>query len=298
MTQAVPRPALVDNSRLVHGRAEAEALVGSPARWEPLTGGSGVETWRVAGPQDVRMFKLGVGACSARVAREAAVRALLEGLVPAGSRLPAQGWHGHGEDSAWLTVPWLNGPTMWQVFAPVRRRGERTDDALAAAVLTCISVAAVHQAEWVHGNIQPHHIILGPGGARLVDWASAWSPAENLPPTDTAGSPVHLSSPEMLARSNRRPVYPTAADEVWTLAASIWWAASGRWPRDYRALAIDTSVFTETELAKVLVRYGAPLAPLAHWPELEAVLRYVLEAPAESRPTALDLAQHLCALRV
>ncbi|MFJ4806031.1 hypothetical protein [Streptomyces murinus] len=113
-----------------------------------------------------------------------------------------------------------------------------------------------------------------------------------------SGSPVRLASPEMLARSTRRPVYPTAADEVWTLAASIWWAASGRWPRDYRALAIDPSRFTETELAKVLVSYGATLAPLAHWPELEAVLRYVLEAPAESRPTALDLPQHLCALRV
>ncbi|QHC32755.1 hypothetical protein [Streptomyces sp. HF10] len=112
---------------------------------------------------------------------------------------------------------------------------------------------------------------------------------------DTTGSPVHLSSPESLARWSWRPVCPTVADEVWTLAASIWWAASGQWPRDYRALAIDPSVFTESEPAKVLVRYGALLA---HWPELEAVLRYVLEAPAESRPSALDLAQHLCALRV
>lgn len=248
----------------------------------------------MAGPLGVRMFKLGVGAGAARVAREAAVRSLLEGLVPAGSRLPAQGWHGQGGDSAWLTVPWLNGPTMWQVFAPVRRRGEGTDEALAAAVLTCISVATVHQANWVPA---PRHPRAGRGpdgrlGVGLVPGRGS------TPPVDTTGSPVHLSSPESLARWSRRPVCPTVADEVWTPAASIWWAASGQWPRDYRALAIDPSVFTESELAKVLVRYGAPLALLAHWPELEAVLRYVLEAPAESRPSALDLVQHLCALRV
>ncbi|MEU3028012.1 hypothetical protein ACPCBC_17110 [Streptomyces incarnatus] len=247
----------------------------------------GVELWRVSGPMGEWKLKLGSGPGAARVAREAAVWSR---LGPAGlDRSRFQ--HGDGGGCTWLVTPWHCGPTLWELCTPVRQCAVKArHEVLTGAVDTCITVAAVHLRGWVHGDLQPHHIIFGPSGARLIDWSRAWSADSGLPPAGRGL--VHLASPETLADADK-PV--TAADESWTLAAMLWWAASGRWPRDYRALGIDPAMFTTAELARVLERRPAPLGRIA-WPELEQVLRTVLTAPAASRPTAAELALHLAGI--
>ncbi|WP_186785640.1 lipopolysaccharide kinase InaA family protein [Streptomyces misionensis] len=244
------------------------------------------------------MLKTGTGAAAARVVREAAVWEQIAGVVPAASY--GRGVrHGSGEGWAWLTTPWLDSPSLWDLYAPVRGRADEVrEQALAAAVAVCLAVAGAHRAGWVHGDLQPHHIILAPDEAQLIDWSSAWSPTSGLPPvaTHTSGS-VHQASYELLARSDGlHAAVATVADDVWALAASIWMAASGRWPRNYRCLGIDPSSFTETELARVVSRHRAPLGRIGHWPELETALRTVLDAPEASRPTAAELGRNLRAL--
>lgn len=294
MTQAVPR--FRADARPTHGRTVVEALAGTVAQWTPVGGHDGVELWRVSGLLGSWKLKAGVGPGAASVAREAAVRSQLTGMWPAvsnGSRTR----HGSGGGAAWLATPWVTGPTLWELFAPVRdRTGKCQEEVLGAAVDTCVSVAAVHLRGWVHGDLQPHHVIVAPDGARLIDWSRAWSADSDVHPAGGAGL-VHLASPEMLARAER-PTCTTAADETWMLAAMIWWAASGRWPRDYRALGIDPSMFTETELAKVIVRHPAPFGGLDHWRQLDTVLRAVLDAPEASRPPAADLALQLSRSRM
>ncbi len=256
-------------------------------------GGYGVEVWKVSGPQGEWMLKVGLGPGAQKVAREAVVWSRIAGMVPAASH--GSGCrYGLGAAAAWLATRWLNGPSLWELFAPVRQHMAKTyEGAVTAAVETCLAVAAVHEKGWVHGSLQPWHITMTPDGVRLIDWAWAWSPTGDLPPADAyTGALVHLSSPEMLAREEL-PMRITPADEVWSLAATLWWAASGRWPRDYRAMGIDPDTFTAAELANVVVRHRAPLGRLGHWPELETALRTVLTAPEEKRPTAMSLARHL-----
>ncbi|MFF4504823.1 hypothetical protein [Streptomyces sp. NPDC001401] len=249
----------------------------------------------MSGPQGDWALKVGRNEGAAEVARETAVWSRIAGLVPATS-YGKRTVHGRGEGSAWLATPWLRGKSLWEAFYPVRERTGVHVEALAAAVEACMAVAAVHQAQWVHGDLQPHHVILMPGGARLIDWSWGWSPESDLPASNAYnGCFVHLASYELIARaqSGQRPVLTSQPDEIWTLAASIWWAATNQWPRDYRSLGIDPTAFTLIELRKVILRNRAPLGHIDHWPQLEQVLRAVLESPAEARPDALALAQYL-----
>ncbi|MFJ4684719.1 hypothetical protein [Streptomyces sp. NPDC088789] len=285
----------VSGSWPVEGRSDLEELAGSPTQWQPIAGRYGVEVWRVTGPQGEWMLKVGRNEGGAEVAREAAVWGRIAGMVPA----TAHGKHvrhGRSAETAWLTTPWLRGQSLWAMFHPVRERTGQHAEALAASIQACMAIAAVHQAQWVHGDLQPHHIILMPGRAQLIDWAWGWSPSSDLPAPSTRGdSLVHLSGHELIARtrSGQGPVLISQADEVWTLAASLWWAAAGQWPRDYRALGIDPTAFTPTELSKVILRNDPPLGHIDHWPELEGALRTVLESSVETRPDVLDLAQCL-----
>ncbi len=274
---------------------EVEELAGSPTQWQPVVGRYGVEVWKASGPHGEWALKVGRNEGAAEVAREAAVWCRIAGMVPATS-YGKRAQHGRGEGSAWLATPWLRGKSLWEAFSPVRERTGNHAEALASAVTACMAVASVHQAQWVHGDLQPHHIILMPGGARIIDWSWAWSPDSDLPASNAYnGCLMHLASNELITRaqSGQRPVLTSQPDEIWTLAASIWWAATIQWPRDYRALGIDPAAFTLIELRKVILRHRAPLGHIDHWPQLEEVLRAVLESPAAARPGALDLAQYL-----
>ncbi|WP_369394727.1 hypothetical protein AB5J72_49960 [Streptomyces sp. CG1] len=154
-----------------------------------------------------------------------------------------------------------------------------------------MAVAAVYQCDWVYGGVQPHHVILMPGGARLIDWSWGWH--TSMPPSSAYnGGMVHLMAPELMGQV-QWPVQVSKSDEAWSLAASIWWSTSNQWPRDYRALGIDAVTFTAATLREVLVHKPAPLGRIPRWPQLEQVLRTVLDAPASGRPGALDLAQRL-----
>lgn len=66
--------------------------------------------------------KLGKVEGAAVVARESAVMECIGGLVPSTSYGKRAEW-GRSETVAWLMTPWLNGPSTWQIFQPVRDKG-------------------------------------------------------------------------------------------------------------------------------------------------------------------------------
>lgn len=289
MTTTAQRPAMAD-ARPEAGRAEIEKLAGDPTKWQPISGDRGVEVWRVTGPQGEWALKVGREEGAAVVAREAAVMTRVGGLASATSYGRRAQW-GRAATSAWLATPWLAGKTLWEAFQPTRDGRTDYEAGTRAAVDACMAVAALHQCGWVHGDVQPHHVILMPGGARLIDWAWGWH--ASMPPSFAYnGGMVHLMAPELMGQV-QRPVQESQSAEAWSLAASIWWSASNRCPRDYRALGIDPATFTAATLRKVLVHKPAPLGHMPGCPQLEQVLRTVLEAPASDRPGALDLAQRL-----
>ncbi|MFC8875584.1 serine/threonine-protein kinase [Streptomyces ardesiacus] len=274
------------------GRADAEALAGEPAQWEQVASRAAV--WRVSGPRGLWALKIGTGEGAAAVAREAAVLQQTHSLVPGlsyGGRAKA----GRGAGSAWLITPWLEGASTWNRFEGVRqRREDGRASALAAAVDTCLAVSALHAAGWVHGDLQPHHTVHTAAAVRLID--CAWASSPSLPPSHGyLGGLLHLMSPELMHRveSRVRPVTTDPSDEVYALAAGLWWAATGTWHRDYAAMGVDPARFTPTELRRLLLRNRVPHGRITHWPALEEVLQYALTRPSADRPTAEQLGQWL-----
>ncbi|MET7814240.1 hypothetical protein ABZT26_25755 [Streptomyces sp. NPDC005395] len=276
--------------------AAIEEASGQPVTWAEQTDRAGCSVWRVTGPRAEWAVKYGRDQGAAVVAREAAVMRRIAGLAPAtsyGKRALA----GQSKHEAWLMTPWLDGPSMWDVFMPVRLQTGDYTGCREAAADACLALGALHAAGWVHGDIQPHHVLYTAGGARLIDWSWAWHPG--MPPSSAYdGGLVHLMSPELMdqVESGARPVATSPADEVWALAASIWWAATADFPRDYRSAAVDPAAFTPVELRRVLLRHQVKMGHIEPWKSLEEVLRSVLASPPGVRPDAVQLGQQIKAL--
>ncbi|MET9365790.1 hypothetical protein ABZX93_33445 [Streptomyces sp. NPDC006632] len=277
-------------------KAEAEGLAGSPAEWELKADGYSTAVWRVSGPCGQWALKVGQGAGAAVVAREASVLQHSHAAVPAMSYGGRAKWE-RTERAAWLITPWLDGPSTWTSFGDVRDGKLDRGPALAAAADLCVAVGALHQAGWVHGDVQPHHTLHMPSGVRLIDCSWAWS-RQLSPSYAYEGGLLHLMSPELMARaeSSQRPVVTAQPDEVYALAAGLWWAATNRWPRDYAQVGIDPARFTAIEMRRLLLRRRVPLGRIPHWPELEEVLRQTLTTDPSQRASALQLGQWLRSL--
>ncbi|MEU0770621.1 hypothetical protein [Streptomyces albogriseolus] len=278
-------------------RLQVEQQCGSGAVWEPVTDRFGCMVWRVSGPRGVCAVKVGREDGAAVVARESVVMERLGGLVPATSYGKRAQW-GRATTTAWLVTPWLDGPSTWEVFRPVRDgRREARVHALRAAADVCAAVGALHQAGWVHGDVQPHHVIHTRSGACLVDCSWAWH--MTMPPSyGFGGGLVHLMSPELMVRAEKglRPLVTTQPDEVYSLAAGLWWAASNRWPVDYRAVGIDPATLTPIVLRRMRLERRVPFGEMCDWPELGEALKQVIEVREDRRPSALQLGQWLMSL--
>ncbi|MFF8809839.1 lipopolysaccharide kinase InaA family protein [Streptomyces omiyaensis] len=279
------------------GRADAEALAGEPARWEQVTDRRGAAVWQVSGPRGLWALKVGTGEGAATVARETAVLQQTHSLVPGlsyGGRAKA----GRGTGSAWLITPWLEGTSTWARFESVRQQhDEDRSSALAAAVDVCQAVGALHAAGWVHGDLQPHHTVHTSGAVRFID--CTWASGPVLAPSHTfLGGLLHLMSPELMHRieAGVRPVVTEPSDEVYALAAGLWWAATGTWHRNYATAGVDPARFTAAVLRRLLLRNRIPCGTIPYWPALERVLLPVLEAPACARPSAEQLAHWMASL--
>ena len=83
------------------------------------------------------------------------------------------------------------------------------------------ALAAIHAAGWVHGDVSPANVVVGPSGAVLVDLGEA-RPAASV--GRAVGTPG-FTAPEVVAGA----VSSSAAD-VWALAAIVAAAAGGVLP--------------------------------------------------------------------
>ncbi|PSK88739.1 serine/threonine protein kinase [Murinocardiopsis flavida] len=71
----------------------------------------------------------------------------------------------------WIATEYIDGPTLAQA---VREHGPRTGGDLdRLAVQTITALAAIHAAGVVHRDLKPANILLGPDGARVIDFGIA-----------------------------------------------------------------------------------------------------------------------------
>ncbi|MER7705427.1 hypothetical protein ABTX81_21360 [Kitasatospora sp. NPDC097605] len=257
----------------------AEAVCG-PVELEEISNRRSSAVWKASGQDGVMSIKLGTGEATEVTTHEASVLDQLPGYTVTAGRF---------DGGAWLVTPWLAGPSTWDLFRPVRKDDGGRDEALAGTVALCRAVADLHEAGWVHGDLQPQHGIHN-DGVRLLDFA--WSHQTGTTPWQRFdGTMIHLTAPELAARimNGPQPVFPTLPADVYALAATLWTCVTGAWPLDYETAGLgkDTPL---SELRKAIAHRAVPISTTMPWPSLQARLRYVLLCAAEDRPTAAELA--------
>ncbi|GAA2657613.1 hypothetical protein [Streptomyces lunalinharesii] len=279
--------------------AYATQCAGSPTTWTLMRDRHDHQLWQVRGPRTTVAVKVASGENAARaLVREAAA---LRAMPPGGVRVL------HTADGvycpapwAWLITAWADGPTTWDTFKKLRDdTNAGRDEARRAAVELCMSVGRLHAVGWVHGDLRPHHAVHTTAGVRLLSCTAA-SRIGNAISASYLGGLVYLLSPQLAAalESTTVGVVLDSDDEVYTLAAGLWWAATTTWPLAYADAGIDPSTMTSLALRRAIATIKIPLAKAAGhpWPQFLAPLSAAMTQPPGSRPSALQLADQLKAV--
>lgn len=151
------------------------------------------------------------------------------------------------------------------------------------------ALAAAHAAGVLHRDVKPGNIMVNRyGNVALADFglAAMPRPGHELSATREALTPAY-APPEAFRLAD-----PTAAGDVYSLAASVYALLSGR-PPHYPEQG-------DISLAELIVRHGAPIPDLPGVPPaLTAVLRHAMAAdPAERLPDAASLRDALEAVEL
>lgn len=198
---------------------------------------------------------------------------------------------GTTDAGTWHVQDWHEGRRLDEALTPDSPYEVVRESVFRAAA----TLAALHEAGWAHGDLQPDHVILTPPGRPdvLIDLALAQPlRGQRRPPVDFPypGQSVLYEPPEIAAAvlAGRRPV-PSASSDVWSLAASCVMAFTGRtvvdmpWPR-------------EDDIARVEQRsaIAAGVRRRCRVPgEVGAVLEAALSPVRSHRPAAAEMAAWL-----
>ncbi|MEV4086770.1 protein kinase, partial [Nonomuraea fuscirosea] len=169
---------------------------------------------------------------------------------------------------AYIVSEYVDGPSLQQAG----RRGAAELQRIAVATATALD--AIHQAGVVHGDLTPSNVLLGPDGARVVDFGIAGALGSGMKATSNiVGTPAYMA-PEQLAG---KPV--GAAADVFSWGSVLVYAATGVPPfgDDSLPAVINRILREEPQLGEVSgpLREIVP-ACLAKDPSLRPAMRDVL----------------------
>ncbi|WP_169808648.1 serine/threonine-protein kinase [Microtetraspora niveoalba] len=115
------------------------------------------------------------------------------------------------------------------------------------AVATANALAAIHSAGVIHRDFKPANVLLGPDGPRVVDFGIAQVLDASTMSSALSGTPPYMA-PEQL-----NGVYGSPAADVFSWAATMYYAATGRAPfgNDTVAAVFGRILNAEPDLAEV-----------------------------------------------
>ncbi|MBB4933926.1 hypothetical protein F4561_004746 [Lipingzhangella halophila] len=124
---------------------------------------------------------------------------------------------------AYIVSEFVAGPSLSEA---VRRDGPLTGgDLNRVAVATATALMAIHEAGIVHRDFKPANVLLGQGGARVIDFGVAQvSQGAGTLTNSSIGTPAYMA-PEQISGS---PVSP--GTDVYAWGAVMVFAATGRQP--------------------------------------------------------------------
>ncbi|MUN41834.1 serine/threonine-protein kinase [Actinomadura litoris] len=177
-------------------------------------------------------------------------------------------------DRPYIVSEYVEGPSLQQV---VEDRGPLPAPRLhKIALRTAGALAAIHRAEIVHRDFKPGNVLLGPDGAKVIDFGIARTADATPVTTGPVGTPAYMA-PEQI---EDEPVGPPA--DVFAWGATLVFAATGRPP------------FGTGPSAAVMRRVTSRPPDLG---ELEGPLRELaarcLDKNPAARPTARQLVRAL-----
>lgn len=192
-------------------------------------------------------------------------------------------------DSQGLVMPWLDGTSLAELIAGRRGFCWPIGKALWIARQVAEALAAMHDRGWMHGQVQPRHILLSPHGhVTLIDLSQA----------------SRFGSPECGgAELPRQPIYAapeqcgggrtcSAASDVYSLGIVLYALLAGRPPFDgsdpTRLLAMHRHALPED------IRYLRLDVSL----ELAWLLRRMLMKEPLRRPASRELVRWLTELEI
>ncbi|MGV9243681.1 serine/threonine-protein kinase [Streptomyces sp. NPDC003710] len=179
-------------------------------------------------------------------------------------------------DRPWFATQYVPGPSLHDKVA---EEGPLTAaDVAAVGAALSEGLVAVHEAGVVHRDLKPSNILLSPKGPRIIDFGIAWATgASTLTHVGTA-----VGSPGFLAPEQVRGAAVTPATDVFSLGATLAYAATGDSPFGHGSseVMLYRVVHEEPQL------HGVPdaLAPL---------VRACLAKDPEERPSTLQLSLRL-----
>ncbi|MYX39068.1 MULTISPECIES: hypothetical protein [unclassified Streptomyces] len=272
----------------VHARIAAEATCGDGTELEAISDRRGCAVWKATGPLRTAAVKWGSGPEGTVIAAREAVA--LSAMGP--GRVVA---YGRGDASVWMITDWYDGPSTREALAGVRYGTADLTAARHQLVAVVDAVAALHASGWVHGDLQPEHTVHTPDGVKFLDCSWAWHPKLLAPSNLFRGGLPHLLPPELAWKVHRGelPVIVSKEAEVYTLAASLWWAIDGGWPLDYAAADVVPTRMAGPELRHAIATRGIPVREGIVWPDVQEVLGRVLIQRDHERPQAEELADLL-----
>lgn len=127
-------------------------------------------------------------------------------------------------DQPWLAVEYVPGRSLKEF---VEDDGVLpTDLAVTLGLLLAEGLGKIHQEGLLHRDLKPQNILLGPDGPKVIDFGLAVLVGRDHQLTKTGevvGTPVYMSPEQADGESDL-----TAATDVYSLAATLVYAATGR----------------------------------------------------------------------
>lgn len=188
---------------------------------------------------------------------------------------------GEGFDSAYLAMEYLEGPNLQTLLKtePSRPKANWRDWFTQAAR----GVAAAHARGILHRDLKPANLMLDRHGTlRILDFGLARPQAESGTTSKLIGTPAFFP-PEVL-----RGEAPSPASDVYSLGATFYTLATGRWP-----YVGDDVLVARLEREPDDPR---PLAPFLTAEEVEVLLKSLARFRPERYPDAGELLAALQAL--
>lgn len=181
-----------------------------------------------------------------------------------------------GGDRPYIVSEYIDGPTLQDVVAD---EGPLTGARLRrVAVRTAMALAEIHRAGVVHRDVKPGNVVLGPGGAKVIDFGIARVLDDASAPITTSpiGTPAYMA-PEQIEGD---PIGPAA--DVFAWASTMTYAATGRPPFG-------------TDPAPAVLRRIADREPDLDGlsADLHDIVARCLAKDPETRPTAADVVRRL-----